>query len=341
MTESTSLTGTRALRLWQTYSRREAHDILAPDTHFRPGTGTWGLQGIVRLQDSPGSYAFFVTFGSKQGDHEFQEAISEDGVLTWQSQPKQDFSSTAIRDFIGHDDRTASIYLFLRTRENVDYTYFGQLGYLDHDPSREKPVFFTWQLVDWPPPPGVLESLDLKPSAPADPVTPNTSAPNTLVQTDPPTVRRLSSAPGRLGKRATLPGQDARNRRLGAAGENLVLDYERERLIRAGRNDLADKIIHVAIIEGDSAGYDIRSFNIDGTDRHIEVKTTAGPATNAFYISPNEIAFSEAHPDSYVLMRLFAYSYNTNSANFYEQYGPIERYFDLTPTEFRARLRRE
>ena len=49
----------------------------------------------------------------------------------------------------------------------------------------------------------------------------------------------------------------------------------------------------MAIVKGDSAGYDIRSFNLDGSDRHIEVKSTAGPASNAFYISPNEIAFSE------------------------------------------------
>ena len=47
--------------------------------------------------------------------------------------------------------------------------------------------------------------------------------------------------------------------------------------------------MHLAVVEGDSAGYDVRSFNVDGTERHIEVKTTGGPATNAFFISPNEV----------------------------------------------------
>ena len=71
----------------------------------------------------------------------------------------------------------------------------------------------------------------------------------------------------------------------------------RSELREAGRDDLADRVIHVSIIEGDSAGFDIRSFCVDGSARHIEVKTTSGPATNAFFLSPNEIKFSEEHPE--------------------------------------------
>lgn len=331
-------TGTRPLRLWETYSRREAHDIFEPGTPFTPQAGTWGLQGIVALRDTPGDYVFFVTFGASQGSHDFDEAISEDGVLTWQSQPRQRLNDQRIQDFIAHDDRINVIHLFLRTHRRGDYTYFGQLGYLDHDRDREAPVYFTWQLMNWPPPQTIVDALELGLAVAADPVTPAATNPNTLTETPPPTRGLSSTQPGALGKRATLPGQDARNRHLGAAGEDLALRYERERLTSAGRSDLAEQIVHVAVVEGDSAGYDIRSFNVDGTERHIEVKTTGGPASNAFYITPNEIALSKAHPDSYVLMRLYAYSEDTNSANFYQQYGPIEASFELTPTEYRARL---
>jgi hypothetical protein len=55
-----------------------------------------------------------------------------------------------------------------------------------------------------------------------------------------------------------------------------VLKHERERLDSAGRSDLASKALHIAELEGDGAGYDVRSFELDGTPRFIEVKTTRG-----------------------------------------------------------------
>jgi hypothetical protein len=327
-----------SLNLWETYTREEAHDIFQPDTTFTPQTGTWGLQGIVGIANSPGDFVFFVTFGSSQGAHDFDEEISEDGVLTWQSQPRQRLDTPRIQQFIDHDDLKNSIHLFLRTSNNLSYTYFGRLGYLEHDPKREAPVHFSWQLMDWPPSPAVLQSLGIVPATPQDPVTPILATPDTLTETPPPKVGTGGSGGGAGGTHATHLGQDAKNRKLGLAGEKLVLIYERHRLTAAGRADFAAHIVHVAVVEGDSAGYDIRSFNADGTDRHIEVKTTGGPASNAFFISPNEIEFSAKHPDSYVLMRLSGYSDARNSANFYEKPGPISDAFGLTPTEYRARL---
>ena len=43
---------------------------------------------------------------------------------------------------------------------------------------------------------------------------------------------------------------------IGQLGEMLALQFERERLIREGFNDLANKVSHVAIIS-DAYGYDI------------------------------------------------------------------------------------
>lgn len=328
----------RALTLWDTYTRREAHDIFEPDTTFTPQTGTWGLQGIVRLRDSPRDFVFFVTFGKTQGDHAFDENITEDGVLTWQSQPSQHFKTPTITTLIGHDDLANSVHLFLRTRGDLPYTYFGKLGYLDHDPTLERPVHFRWQLMDWPAPDVVLTSLNIAPSSPATPAPPVAPVRDQLTQTSPPVVK--ASGKGRQNGKAqpVLPGQDARNRKLGLAGELLVLRMERDALAAAGRADLAAKVIHVAVVEGDSAGYDVRSYNADGTTRHIEVKTTAGPSTNAFFISPNEVSFSNEHPDTYVLLRVFGYDAPTNSGHYYEISGPIGDGFALTTSEYRARL---
>jgi len=71
----------RSLVLWETYTREEAHDIFAPHTTFTRQSGTWGLQGIIGIPDSPEDFVFFVTFGRSQGDHHFDENISPE--ISW------------------------------------------------------------------------------------------------------------------------------------------------------------------------------------------------------------------------------------------------------------------
>jgi hypothetical protein len=330
----------RELNLWETYTREEAHDIFDPEGVFTPQTGTWGLQGIIRLPGTTGDFVFFVTFGAKAGDHDFEEEISEDGVLTWQSQPAEKLKAPRIQKLIAHNDLTNRIHLFLRTDpRNLSYTYFGELGYLDHDPEREAPVYFTWQLMDWPAPAEVLATLEIAPTAPELSSATTVRDRGQLTRTDPPPVKPPGAAGRHQGStQPILPGKDARNRKLGTAGELLVLRAEQARLHQAGRGDLASRIVHVSIVEGDSAGYDIRSFNIDGTLRHIEVKATQGAAANAFFASPNEIRFSEDNPDTYVLLRVYGYDYSTDSGSYFEVPGPLSASFALTATEFRARL---
>jgi hypothetical protein len=137
-------------------------------------------------------------------------------------------------------------------------------------------------------------------------------------------------------KRALHPDQDARNKALGLAGEKLVLEAERRRLKVAGRSDLADKIVHVSAVEGDGAGYDIRSFDDGGELRHLEVKTTRSGAASGFFVSPNEVAFSEAHRSTFVLVRVFGYDEKTKSGTCYRSPGALTGAFTLTETEYRA-----
>jgi len=109
-------------------------------------------------------------------------------------------------------------------------------------------------------------------------------------------------------------------------------------LTSEGRPDLAERIVHVAVIEGDSAGYDVKSFEADGSPRFIEVKTTRGPASTAFFVSPNQVEFSSKHADAYVLIRVFDYSGRNDSGRYYEVPGPLTDTFVLDATEFRASL---
>ena len=48
------------------------------------------------------------------------------------------------------------------------------------------------------------------------------------------------------------------------------------RWLAAGRTDLAERIRWASHVDGDGGGYDILSFDTDGSDRLIEVKTTKG-----------------------------------------------------------------
>jgi hypothetical protein len=79
-----------------------------------------------------------------------------------------------------------------------------------------------------------------------------------------------------MGRKFDVAERDARNRALGKAGEECVLHHERQQLCAAGRDDLADKVRWTAVKDGDGFGFDILSFEADGREKLIEVKTTNG-----------------------------------------------------------------
>lgn len=98
---------------------------------------------------------------------------------------------------------------------------------------------------------------------------------------------------------------ESRNRELGLAGEELVLQFEEKRLWQSGRKDLASRIEHVSRTQGDSAGFDILSYETDGRDKVIEVKTTRFGELTPFFASKNEVIVSTERETQYHLYRLF------------------------------------
>jgi hypothetical protein len=122
----------------------------------------------------------------------------------------------------------------------------------------------------------------------------------------------------RLVRRFDPVERDFRNRALGRAGEELVLNTERRRLTDAGAGRLADEVRWVADLDGDGAGYDILSFEPDGRRRLIEVKTTTGVATTPFFLTRNEEAFARERPDEFRLARVY-------------DFAAAPRMFELTP----------
>lgn len=333
------------LQIWADYTREDVHSIFAPHTPFTPQAGTWGLQGMVRTPDQEGNWVFFVTFGQQQGDHAFDESITDEGVLSWQSQPSQRLNNPIVQSLIEHDERVNSIHLFLRTKMKGAYTYLGTLGYLTHDKAREAPVHFQWQLLEWPIPEEVLERVGLKllHSSPEMPDTEPAQEADSLCVVERPKARGKREGVGTDEFRAKKPPnyaeRDQRNRELGLQGELLVVANEKARLIKAGRPDLAENVRHVSVLEGDGAGYDIQSFFTDGRFKYIEVKTTKGSSSTPFFISPNELAFSEAQAASFCLIRVFDFDAKNNVGSAFIVEGGLRDAFELTPTEFRAVLR--
>lgn len=95
------------------------------------------------------------------------------------------------------------------------------------------------------------------------------------------------------------------NQGVGRTGESIALQYERWRLIQAGKESLADKIEWVSQTQGDGLGFDILSRNTNGTDRYIEVKSTKLTKEAPFYFSALEYDFSKRQSSSFYLYRVF------------------------------------
>lgn len=129
---------------------------------------------------------------------------------------------------------------------------------------------------------------------------------------------------------------EARNSALGLEGERFVLDYERTRLVHAGKPNLADRIEHTSVDEGDGAGFDIRSYETDGSDRFIEVKTTKGGIYTPVYLSRNELRVSEDKRERYHLFRPFEFR---KSPRLFTVAGALSETLRLEPTQYMGRVR--
>ena len=131
-----------------------------------------------------------------------------------------------------------------------------------------------------------------------------------------------------------------RDLKVGLHGEALVVEYEKEKLVSFGREDLAEKVRWVSK-ESDQYGYDIESFDIDSNGIEysikIEVKTTTSQIDTEFYISKKEVEASLKYKNKYCLYRL--YDAKSQKPKFYRVYGAITENFYLDPVSYMARYK--
>ncbi|TSJ63103.1 DUF3883 domain-containing protein [Starkeya sp. 3C] len=138
-----------------------------------------------------------------------------------------------------------------------------------------------------------------------------------------------------IARKYDVAERDARNRALGRAGEERVLAHERASLLAAGRTDLAERIRWVSHVDGDGAGYDILSFDTNGSDRLIEVKTTNGWERTPFHITRNELALASERREDWRLVRLWNFAREPKA---FELRQPLEAHVSLMATNFQASL---
>ncbi len=139
-----------------------------------------------------------------------------------------------------------------------------------------------------------------------------------------------------IARKFDFAGRDERNRALGKAGEMRVLAHERAFLRWKGHDDLARRVRWVSEEDGDGAGYDIKSFEPDGSPRLIEVKTTNGWERMPFYITSNELDVADSNRDEWRLFRLWDFSGGPKA---FELRPPLDRHVSLTATTFKAEFR--
>ena len=144
---------------------------------------------------------------------------------------------------------------------------------------------------------------------------------------------RRPAAIRRLVGKFDPAARDARNRDLGRAGEEFVVGFERRRLEKAGKSNLAKDVRWVSDLDGDGYGYDVQSFEIDGEPRLLEIKTTCGNERTPFWMTRRECDVAAERGGIYRVRRVFHFR---NEVKMFDIAPPLESGLLLTPATLMA-----
>lgn len=105
---------------------------------------------------------------------------------------------------------------------------------------------------------------------------------------------------------------------IGREGEAKVIEFEKEKLRNANRPDLAESV--KTSDEKNGNVFDIYSFDENGREIFIEVKTTELGSSHPFILTEKQIAASEKFKDRYRLYRVYQVR---GAAEFFVLKGPL------------------
>lgn len=320
------------LELYEKYSIRDMCAIIDPsylstfDSIRGEQEGKWGGRGVVTLTPSS-NYVFLITLNKPQ----YQDKLYDNGVLFWHSQESKQLHHNQSQNYIQHIDRGITIIAFIRATEGQDYSYLGELSYLEHDLTKEKPLHIHWMIKDW-------NIKGARASLENHKISLNKFAKNNFFKI-PGTKVKSKTKKKPKGRIINHGERDRRNRELGLAGEEFVLQYEKQRLEKLGLHELSKQIIHSSIVIGDGLGYDIQSFCENKDQLFIEVKTTEGELESDFFMSQNERNFSRENKKYYAVYRVYEFDREQRTGKLEIYLGDINKSFEFVSDVFRVKFK--
>ncbi|MEQ8154932.1 MAG: DUF3883 domain-containing protein [Clostridiaceae bacterium] len=141
----------------------------------------------------------------------------------------------------------------------------------------------------------------------------------------------------KIGRKIDYLEREALNSKIGFLGESFVLEYEKNNLLKAHRNNLAERVEQVSLTRGDGLGYDVLSFQNDGKPKFIEVKTTV-TQKESFFITDNELNFSRDYSGQFYLYRLTNFNWEANTGNMYVRQGNLNTMMELKPILYEGKF---
>lgn len=112
---------------------------------------------------------------------------------------------------------------------------------------------------------------------------------------------------------------------IGKAGELFVYNYEME-CVKKYNLPESKKVRWVSRDEGDGLGYDILSYDKQGNEIFIEVKTTLNKEKTGFYITANELLKSEQEKENYYLYRVYNYDMEKKEGEISVSRGSLRKF---------------
>ena len=223
-----------------------------------------------------------------------------------------------------------------RTRGSVEYKYQNISAVLDKlgmpwIPGYKPAVHHQGAIAE-----AIGRYLSSEPEAADPPLTSGHFGAVSEIFVNPPDLRREEPIPNallQLMRKFDPVLRDSRNRSLGKAGEEFVLEVERRRLAEIGRRDLSQKVRWVAQEDGDGAGFDVLSFAPSGRELLLEVKTTNGSARTPFYLTRREAIVASERPGDWSIYRVHLFA---KTPRIFTISPPLDKSIRLQPEIWRA-----